>query len=280
MNALGLALAASLAWSFADFAGPLKGRTYGVLTVLLLGQVAGLATIGIVVAASGRGPHGAGILWALPAAFCGTLGLAAFYRGMQVGAMSVVAPIAGLAAAIPVLFGVARGERPSLLEGAGMGLALVGVVLASVEPRTEAARERRVAAGVGLALLAALGWGFYFPPMHAAGEADVIWSVLLFRLVSVSGLVAVALVKRPRLRVPPLDLSVVAAAGILDMAGNFLYAGAAAEHGLVSVVSVLASLYPVGTILLARALLGERISRLQDAGVVLTLAGIGLIAAG
>lgn len=280
MSALGLALAAALAWSFADFAGPLKARTYGVLTVLVLGQVAGLATIAAVVAVSGRGPHGWGILWAIPAAFCGTLGLAAFYRGMQVGAMSVVAPIAGLAAAIPVLFGIARGERPSLLQGAGMGLALVGVVLASAEPPSEAARERRVAAGVGLALLAALGWGFYFPPMHAAGEADVLWSVLLFRVVSVSGLVATALVVRPSLRVPPLDLTVVAAAGVLDMAGNFLYAGAAAEHGLVSVVSVLASIYPVGTILLARAVLGERISRRQDLGVVLTLAAIALISVG
>ncbi len=280
MIAVAFALAASLAWSFADFAGPWKSRRYGPLPVLVLGQLAGLTTIALIVLVAWRGPHGPGILWAVPAALCGTLGLAAFYRGGSIGAMSVVTPIASTAAAIPVVFGVARGERPSPLEGLGMALALAGIVLVSLEPRDPLAERRRVAAGVGLALAAALAWGLYFPQMHAAGEADVLWSVLLFRIVSVGLLAAATLVLRPSLRIRGGDLGIVLAAGVLDMGGNMLFALAAAEHGLVSVVSVLASLYPAGTILLARVVVGERLSRVQDLGVVVTLAAIALIAAG
>ena len=110
------------------------------------------------------------MLLAVPAAFSGTLGLYAYYRGMADGAMSVVAPIAGASAIVPVLFGLATGDRPSSLQLAGIAVALVGVALASREHQQRPARN--VAAGVWLALLAAFAFGFYFTPMHAAGNAD------------------------------------------------------------------------------------------------------------
>ena len=106
------------------------------------------------------------------------LGLYAYYRGMRLGAMSVVAPIAGASAIIPVVFGIATGDRPSPLQIGGIACAIVGVALASHEHHEG---SRRVAAGVGLALLAALGFGFYFPPMHAAGKVDFWWASLVFR---------------------------------------------------------------------------------------------------
>ena len=113
------------------------------------------------------------MLLAVPAAISGTLGLYAYYRGMQTGMMSVVAPIAGASAIVPVVFGIATGDRPSAFQLAGIACALVGVALASQEHQEG---ERRVAAGVWLAVLAAIGFGFYFPPMHAAGEADPWWA--------------------------------------------------------------------------------------------------------
>src|SRR5919201_458195 len=192
MAAIGLALGASLSWGFADFFGPLKGRTLGPLRTLLYVQLSGLAAIALIVAVRGRAPADATALLAVPAAVSGTLGLYAYYRGMVVGAMSVVAPIAGVSAAIPVVVGIASGDRPSPTKIAGIVCAIAGVYLAAREPRRTGTR---IAAGVGLALLAALGFGGYFPFMHAAGRADFWWAALLFRVTSSSVILAALLAR-------------------------------------------------------------------------------------
>src|SRR5439155_23442528 len=166
------------------------------------------AAIGAAVAMRGRGPHDWVVLLAVPAALAGTLGLYAYYRGMATGMMSVVAPIAGASAILPVIFGIATGDRPSPAQLAGIACALAGVVLASQEPQ---AGGRRVAAGVGLALLAALGFGLYFPPMHAAGEADFWWASLVFRTGAALVILAAVAARRPPLRLRGTNLAVVAA---------------------------------------------------------------------
>jgi drug/metabolite transporter (DMT)-like permease len=274
--AIVLALGASLTWGLADFFGPLKGRTLGALRVLFYVQLGGLVGIALIVAIRGKGPADAAALLAIPAAVSGTLGLYAYYRGMQVGAMSIVAPIAGISAVVPVAVGVASGDRPSTWQVAGIGCALAGVFLASREPGRVGSR---FAAGAGLALLAALGFGGYFPPMHAAGNADFWWASLLFRMTSSSVILTAIVVRRPSLRLPPAQVPALALIGIGDMLGNLLFA-AASTSGLVSITSVLASLYPIVTVVLARLVLGERVARSQEAGIGLTLAGVVLISAG
>ena len=273
MTPLLLALGASLAWGVADFVGPLVSRTLGMLRVLFWAQVGGVLAIGLAVAIRGQGPAGWGVLFAILASLGGMLGLFAYYRGMKTGAMSVIAPIAGVSAVIPVVFGIATGDNPSTAQIAGVVCALVGVGLASVEHHEGSAR---VAAGVGLALLAALGFGFYFPWMHAAGKVDFWWASLVFRSTALL-IVAVALsAQRPSLRLRPRDLAIVVAVGIGDTIGNVLFA-ASSSHGLVSLTAVLASLYPVVTVLLAAAVLRERVAPMQRAGIALTLAGVALI---
>jgi drug/metabolite transporter (DMT)-like permease len=276
MLAVVLALGASATWGLADFFGPLKGRTLGPLRVLFWAQLGGLTAIALIVAVRGEGPADSAAFLAVPAALSGTLGLYAYYQGMKVGAMSVVAPIAGVSAVVPVVVGIASGDRPSGWQGLGIACALIGVFLASREPgRT----EKRLAAGVGLALLAALGFGGYFPPMHAAGDADFWWAALLFRITSSSIIFTAALIRRPPIVVRGLDLPLILLVGVGDMAGNLLFAAASAQ-GLVSITSVLASLYPIFTVVLARLVLHERVARSQEAGIALTLAGVALIAAG
>ena len=275
MRSIALALSASLTWGFADFFGPLKGRTYGALRVLVYVQLGGLVVIALIVAIRGKGPADLGALFAIPAAISGTLGLYAYYRGMAVGAMSIVAPIAGISAAVPVIFGIATGDRPSTWQWLGITAALGGVFLASREP----GRGGKVAAGVGLALLAAIGFGGYFPPMHAAGDADFWWASLFFRITSTSIILAAVAIRRPPLAVPRKQVPLLALIGIGDMLGNLLFA-AASTSGLVSITSVLASLYPIVTVVLARLVLKERVARSQEAGIALTLAGVALISAG
>jgi drug/metabolite transporter (DMT)-like permease len=276
MQAIALALGASLTWGVADFFGPLKGRKYGVLRVLFYVQLGGLLVIALIVALRGKAPADSAALLAIPAACSGTLGLYAYYRGMAVGAISIVAPIAGISAIVPVTVGILSGDRPSAWQLLGIAAALSGVFLAAREPGRIGSR---FAAGVGLALLAALGFGGYFPPMHAAGEADFWWASLFFRITSTSIIVAAVAVRRPSLAIDPVQIPLLGLIGTGDMLGNLLFA-ASASQGLISITSVLASLYPIVTIVLARLLLEERVARSQEAGIVLTLAGVALITAG
>ena len=276
MAAIALALGASLTWGLADFFGPLKGRSFGALRVLVYVQLGGLAGIAAIVAIRAAAPADWAALLAVPAAVSGTVGLYAYYRGMQVGAMSIVAPIAGISAVVPVVVGIVSGDRPTAWQLTGMACALVGVFLASREPGRTGAR---FAAGVGLALLAALGFGCYFPPMHAAGNADFWWASLFFRITSTTVILTAVAVRRPSVRLPPAQVPVLALVGTGDMLGNLFFA-AASTSGLVSITSVLASLYPIVTVVLARLVLAEQVARSQEAGIGLTLAGVALISAG
>jgi len=277
VDAIVLALCASLSWGLADFFGPLQGRKLGALRTLFYVQIGGLVAIALIVAVRGLGPKSAVTLLAIPAAISGTLGLFAYYRGIAVGAISIVAPIAGVSAVVPVIVGIASGESPSPLQLTGIACALIGVFLAAREPGREG--EKKLAAGVGLAVLAAIGFGGYFPFMHAAGNADYWWASLIFRIASTSVILLAVAVRRPALGVPARILPWLALIGFGDMFGNLLYA-AASTSGLVSVTSVLASLYPIVTVVLARVVLAERVARTQEAGIGLTLAGVALISAG
>jgi drug/metabolite transporter (DMT)-like permease len=176
---------------------------------------------------------------------------------------------------IPVVVGLARGERPSALQLAGMALVLAGVVLVSREPGVGRAR---LAAGTGLALLAAAGFGSYFVFIDRASADDALWAVVVARSCSSVLALAVAAARRS-LAVASADLPVLAAVGLFDVGANAFLAFALTK-GYVSIVSVLASLYPVITILLAVVVLRERPSRVQAAGGLGALMGVALISAG
>jgi drug/metabolite transporter (DMT)-like permease len=253
-----------------------------VLAVVLLSQGAGLVLIAILVAVRGDGaPDGEYLVYAAVSGVAGIAGVGAFYRGLAVGAMAVVAPISATAAAIPVVVGVATGDRPSAVQAAGLVLALVGVVLVSrEEPGGEGFQAAgRVAAGVGLALVAAVGFGCFFLAMDKASDGDVFWAILVNRVTGVSLVAVAVLALRPRLGVGADGGRALFAVGCLDISANTLFAAASTE-GLVSIVAVLGSLYPVMVIVLARVVLHERVRRIQQAGAGLALLGVALISAG
>ena len=240
-----------------------------------------MAGVALVVAVAGSAAPPAGELWpAAAGGIAGIVALAAFYRGLAIGTMSIVAPISATGAVVPIAVGVATGERPGAAQAVGIVLAVAGVVLAS----REAAPEGSAAAGTArrsvlLALVAALGFGTFFVGMDAAADADVFWALLTARCASFTLLLTVVAVTRPGFpdrRAAFVGLAVI---GLFDLGANMLYA-AAATRGLLSVAAVTASLYPLVTILLAHSLLGERIRPVQRAGVAAALAGVVLIAAG
>ena len=278
MLAAALALGASVAWGVGDFIGGLKSRSLSPLAVLAVAQPVGLALMVVIALIHWEPWPGPSALFAAPAALLGTLGLVAFYRGMAAGSISLVAPIAATGALLPVAFGLATGERPSPPQLAGIALAVGGAVVTSYEPG-EGSERPRLATGIGWAVLAAVAFGGYFIPMHEASEDDFVWATLVFRVTSFSLVLIAVLAFRPRLTRSPRDLAVLGCIGVADTSGNVLFA-AAASQGLVSIVSVLASLYPVVTVILARVYLRERVTRVQEAGGVATLAGIVLVSAG
>jgi drug/metabolite transporter (DMT)-like permease len=273
--AIGLALAASVSWGVGDFLGGTSSRRVSAITVLAISEVAGLALAALVVPASREPWPGSAALWAVAAGIAGTLGLGALYRGMAVGAIGVVAPVSSAAAVIPVAVGIATGDRPSGLQLGGAACALVGVVLASRE-RIEG--RVRLAAGVKLALLAAAGFGLYFVFIDHAADGGAVWAATISRATASVAAVGAALALG-RMRAPRRLLPVLVLVGCFDVGANILLA-LALRSGLISLVSVLASLYPIVTIALARATLGERPQRLQQVGIALALTGAALIAAG
>jgi drug/metabolite transporter (DMT)-like permease len=279
MLGVGLALAASLCWGLGDFIGGSKSRVLPVLVVLICSQLVGLVWIGAVaLIAQDPVPDSREIALAALSAVAGTAGLVCFFRAIAIGKMSLVVPIAATAAVVPVVVGIATGDRPSALQLFGMAVALAGAVMASREPGAEGERGS-LAAGVLLAALSALFIGFFFLAIDGASDGGAVWASLVNRITSVTLLVIAVAAGRPPLTGVGPHLPALAAAGTLDVSANLLFA-AASTKSLISLVSVAGSLYPVITVLLARVVLKERVHRIQEAGVVAALGGVVLIAAG
>jgi drug/metabolite transporter (DMT)-like permease len=274
-----LALAASLSWGVADFGAGVASRRLSIPIVIAASQAAGLVFIALVVAAFRPDrPTAAQFAWGGLAGAIGIVGLTAFYRALAVGAMGIVGPLSATAAVVPLAYGLARGERPSTLQLAGVGLAVVGVIAASIERHVDI-HGSRIGAGVGFALLAALGFGCSLIALSKAAAGGALWAPLSMRAVGVPLILSAVLVLRPPTKGLRASWWLLIGVGICDTAANMLF-GLASTRGLLSVVSVLASLYPVVLVALARVLLHERIAKHQLAGVAVALGGVALISAG
>jgi drug/metabolite transporter (DMT)-like permease len=173
---------------------------------------------------------------------------------------------------------VAGGDRPAAVQYAGIALALVGVALASRE-EVAGGLLGNTARGAGLALLSALGFGLFFVGIDKASDEDVAWAIFFNRAASVAVLLAAFAVLRPALAARRSDLPVLGLIGAFDISANAMFA-VASTKGLVSLVSVLGSLYPLTTVALAAVVLRERPHRIAQVGVALALTGVVLIAAG
>jgi len=276
-----LALAASLCWGTADFTSGLIARSVPLLLVLMIGQGIGLIAAAVIVAVAAQPFPAAGPAAAsLTAGVCVIVGLGCFYRALAVGTMSIVAPIAATGVAIPVVVGLAGGDRLAAVQVVGMAAAVAGVVLASRHPGVDDASRVSHRTAVALALVAAGAFGGYFVLAHIGARGGVPWLLLLAHITTVVGVGFVLLAVRPArsTRIPRMSLGLLGAAGSLDFGATALY-GVANRSGALSIVAVAGSLYPVATVLLARSVLAERLVRTQALGVGLALAGVALIAA-
>ena len=268
-----LALASSAVWGTADFFAGLRSRTLPPPAVVGLSQAAGLVALTVLVAARWGSFDGAGWpLWAIGAGLAGATGLISFYAALAAGTMGVVAAIASLGAAVPVALGVLSGDRLGPTVWLGVVVAIAGAALAS-GPELSSAPARRP---LLLAALAAVGFGCALFCIDRGSRVSLLHTLWGMRLTSVALFAAAALALRSVGGARAADLPSLAAIGLADLLANAMFAFAS-SRGLVSVASVLGSLYPVATLAWARLLLGERLRRVQVAGVVGAVAGIGIM---
>jgi drug/metabolite transporter (DMT)-like permease len=277
MPAAVLALFSSLLWGTGDFIAGLLSRKRSAYAVAGASQLVGLVLMTVIVLVTGEWRIGWGsyVWWAALASVAGLGGLVMFYLALASGRMGVVSPIAALGVLVPLAVGLVGGESPSGVQLLGILIAVVGVVLASGPEVSGAAGLRPVL----LALGAAIGFGLFYVFIAAGSQesptmvmfAERIWASLL--------VLGAILLTRSTGDLQRGDAGAVLAIGTLDIGANLAYA-LAAETGLLSVVSVLGSLYPVVTVLLAWLILRERLAPVQYIGVTVAMVGVVAINAG
>ncbi|CAN5622271.1 EamA family transporter [soil metagenome] len=272
-----LGLLVALCYGAGDFLGGVATRAQPVATVVLVSQGTGRGLVTVILVLDGTGPPAGGDLaLGVLSGLIGVVGVALLYQGLAAGSMGVVAPVTAVGAAlVPLVAGLVIGERPSVLALIGAAGALIAIVLVARTPgrhEGSAAKHELV-----LALGAGTAFGFVFVVLGATDEASGFWPLLGARAASVT-LLLVWVVRSGLPLVPRRDTrATVMGAGVLDVGANALYL-LAVRDGLLSLVSVLSSLYPLTTVLLARVVLGERLHRSQVIGLGLGLGGVALIA--
>ncbi|MEV0173801.1 EamA family transporter [Streptomyces sp. NPDC050803] len=280
------ALATSLLWGLADFGGGLLTRRLPALTVVVVSQTIAAVVLGAVVVATGGWSEAGPRLWfAVGAGLIGPIAILCFYEALARGPMGVVSPLTTLSVAVPVSVGLLLGERPGLVQIAGIAVAVTGVVLAGGPQRGGGSVERRT---IVLTLSGAFGFGLCVALISEASTTVTGLFLALFvqRLtnVLVGGTALYVSVRRGSVALPQGGfpwgtLPALAFVGLADVAANGTYS-VAAQHGPVTVAAVLASLYPVVTAVAARGILGERLRGVQAAGAGLALTGTLLLATG
>jgi drug/metabolite transporter (DMT)-like permease len=270
-----LALAAAVLYGSSDFGGGLASRRLGSLRVSVTGSaVAAMAAWVTLILVGGPGPSLRAVAWGLASGLAGGAGTLVLYRGLARGQMSVVGPLSAVGAAVvPVVAGVALGERPSLLSVAGVLVALPAIVLVAASGSVRG----KLGAGLFDGLAAGLAFGILFIGLAQAGRNAGLWPVASEQTGALLITLAIAVKTREPLRIPLRAAGLPVLAGASGMAATLAYFYAT-HYSMLAIAAVLVSLYPGVTVLLARTVLHERFTPAQRAGLGLCALAIAAIA--
>jgi len=276
-----LALFAAAIYGTGDFFGGVSAKRNSVWSVVVISQAIGGAGM-LVTALLARDTPLSLHHYAIGACggVAGGIGVTLLYRGLAVGRMSIVAPVTGLVAvALPVLVGVLRGERAAWTVWLGILVAVVAVVLVSTstDEHLPGCEARPQATGLPEAVGAGGGFGLLYVFFGMLGTTSALWPTVAARSASVPFLLLAALVARGSIRPRKGSLATIALAGFCDVTANVFYL-LSLRHTMLAIAAVITSLYPASTVLLARLVLHERLSRIQWAGVACAAIGVALIA--
>jgi drug/metabolite transporter (DMT)-like permease len=272
-----LALSSAAVYGASDFLGGLASRRATVFGVVALSQLAGLVALLALLPWLGGPVTRADLGWGAAAGLVGATGLLVFFRALSRGVMSVIAPVTAVtAAAVPVLAGLLDGNRIGTVAGVGILLALVAVVLVSAEGGLAQLRAARPAV-LGAPLVAGAAFGFFFVLLDRTSDGSGLTPLVAARSASFVLVVVVALVGRRSWRVGRRALPLVLASGAGDMTANAFFLLATQQAGQLAITGVLASLYPVSTVVLAQVVLRERLVGAQVAGLAAAIGAVVLI---
>lgn len=272
-----LALCSATTYGVGDFFGGMAAKRASAAAVLLWSHLAGLClVVGTTLFVAGEATAHDLVLGAL-GGLGGAVGVGLLYQALAIGPMSAVAPVTALlAATVPVMVGFGQGERPGITVMVGMVAALMAIVLVSAEGG--GSLRPSDLRGVALALGAGLGFGLFFVALSYTHDGAGMWPLVAARTASVAVVGSLALAGRIRSHLPPGRPRVLTAgAGLCDVGANVLYL-LAIRQGLLSVVSVLSSLYPASTVVLAWIVLRERFAPMQRVGLLLAVPAAVLMA--
>lgn len=270
-----LSILSSLMWGSADFLGGLTSRRIPALAVYGLSQVVGFILLVVAATVTGGWAVEPGYWpWAIGASVLGMIGMVAFYSALSIGPMGIVSPLVSLSVIVPVAFGLIRGEAPGSLQVLGIIAAVGGILLAS-GPELSGAESARP---LLLALIATACFGGMYVLMAGGSAIDPLMTMTGMRVTTVIIVAAIALWTRTLGGAGRADIWPIVAIGVFDALANVLY-GVATTMGLLATTSVLASLYPVVTAVLAAIVLRERLRAVQYVGVVVAITGVVLISA-
>jgi drug/metabolite transporter (DMT)-like permease len=272
-----LAFFSAILYGVADFSGGYATRKNSVFSVMLLSQAAGAVVA--LVAAPLLGPNSpaiADLLWGLAAGFGGSLGLALLYRGLSLYTAAIVSPISALVGAIvPAAFGAIMGERPSGLALAGVAVCLPALLLLSYE-KGEAKDKAKLRSSFLYGAVSGIGFGFFFIAVSRSSSGSGLWPLVAARAASLAVAASIIVFGRKGFSVAKPDRPVALLAGAADMGANICFL-VATRSELLILVTLITSLYPAPTVVLARVFQGQRISPPRAAGLALAIAGIALI---
>ncbi|MGI9136057.1 MAG: EamA family transporter [Candidatus Nanopelagicales bacterium] len=271
-----LSLLSALMWGTADFLGGVTARKRSAVAIYLGSQAFGFVLLLAVALIRGDWHSPLGYLWwGIGLGITGLVAMIAFYRALALGPMGLVSPLVAVAVVVPVIVGFASGEIPSPMEIAGIVIAFIGVLLAS-GPEITGAESMKPLIYTGVA---AVGFGLLYVGMAKGSETSPSMTMLTYRATSMVILLVALIISRSSGGITKADVPVLAAIGILDASANLLF-GIASTLGMLSTTSVLSSLYPVVTAVLAAIVLRERLRPIQYAGVTVAMVGVVLLSAG
>ena len=280
MTGVVLALLSAIGFGVSDFVGGIASRGVAALRVVLVSYPIVMVLLGVLAAVVG-GPISAGaVIWGSLGGIGQACGVWWLYAALGAGPISVVSPLtAVLTAAVPVGVGVALGERPGVVAVAGVALAMVAVVLVSRQVTDEDVTPHRFTKSVAaLTVGSGVAFGLNFVLIHQAPAESRLWP-LLFARISACGLVIVVAAASHNLRLPSgKSLRLALTLPVLDAGANVAML-LALHASLLSLTGVLISLYPASTVVLAMAVLRERVTRWQTLGMVLAAVSVAMIAA-
>lgn len=283
MTTIVLALAAAAMYGLSDFIGGVLAKRTSVWAVAVVTQLAATVIVGGAAAVLPGRAAGADWFWGAVAGLGTGAGTAFLYRGLASGRMGVVAPLSAVGAAVlPVIVGLVTGERPEPLTWIGIACAFPAIWLVSTaagESVTQGGTPRRLGDGVGDGLLAGLGFGVLFVALGQVPDEAGLWPLALAEVVSVVAVILLAVAFGQAWVPRELPAAYAVLVGALAAGANILFLFAT-QAGLLAVASVLTSLYPAFTVILAATLLRERIHGAQAVGLVLAGVAVGLVAAG